>query len=126
MTKPSVKIFGREPAAIIGLLEAVLASLLAFGLLGWAGLDSAEAVGTVMALVSALLGSYVAYVTRDAVLGYVLAAVKAGIALAAVYGLELTMEQAGAVIALTSVVVGFFQRTQTGPAVVPSLHDTNR
>lgn len=119
------KIFGREPAAIVGLIEAVLTSLLAFGLLGWAGLNTAEAVGTVMALVSALLGGYVAYVTKDAILGYVLATVKAGISLGAVYGLDLSLEQSAAVIALTSVVVGFFQRTQTSPSAVPSLHDSN-
>lgn len=119
----SAKIFGREPAAVVGLIEAVLTAALAFGLLKSVGLGSAEAVGTVMAAVSAALGVYVAYVTRDALLGYVVTAVKSGIALGAVYGLNLNLEQSAAVIALTSLLVGFFQRTQTGPAAVPSFSD---
>lgn len=115
------KIFGREPAAVAGLVEAGLTVLLAFGLLRFAGVDTAEELGLVMAVVTSGIGVYVAYVTRDTLLGYVLTAFKASVALAATYGFDLSLEQSAAVIALITAGLGFFQRTQTSPSPDPSL-----
>ena len=117
-------IFGREPAAVAGLLEAGLTVLLAFGLLRFAGINTAEELGLVMAVVTSGIGVYVAYVTRDTLLGYVLTAFKASAALAATYGFDLSLEQSAAVIALITAGLGFFQRTQTSPAANPSLRVT--
>lgn len=104
-------IFGREPAALVGLIEAVLAVLLAFGL----GITQ-DTFGPILALVTALAGVYTAWATQDTLLGVIVGLVKAVLVLAAVYGLTLSDAQTGALIALTTVVVGFFQRTQTSPS----------
>ena len=111
------RIFGREPAALAGLIEAVLATLLAFNMLHLTG----ETVAAIMAVVTASIGVYVAAVTRDTLLGVVILLVKALIGLGAAYGFELGPDKTAAVIALTTVVLGFFQRTQTTPTAKASL-----
>lgn len=108
MSTPSI--FGREPAAWVGLVEAVLTILLAFAI----GV-SQETYGPILAVVTAALGVYTALVTRDTALGAIVGLVKAVLVLSAVYGLTLTDGQTAAIISLVTVVVGFFQRTQTSP-----------
>ena len=107
-------VLGREPAAVIGLVEAALAVLVAFRL----GLD-AEHAALWLALASTVLGVVGAALTRDTLLGVVVGAAKAVLALAVGYGLTLTPEQTGAVIALVALVVSFWQRTQTTPTYAP-------
>lgn len=108
MSTPSI--FGREPAAWVGLVEAVLTILLAFAI----GVTQ-ETYGPILAVVTAALGVYTALVTRDRALGAIVGFVKATLVLAAVYGLTLTDGQTAAIVALVTVVAGFFQRTQTSP-----------
>lgn len=107
-------ILGREPAAVIGLIEACLALLVAFSL----GLD-AEHAALILAVAAAAFGVAGAILTRDTLLGVVVGLVKAVIALAVGYGLTLTPEQTGALIALVTVAVSFWQRTQTTPTYAP-------
>jgi len=116
-----VLIFGREPVVITNAIEGILAALLAFGLLGWAGIDNADEIAIVMAVVSSALGLYVAYVTKDTLLGAVLGFTKAAVALIAAYGYNLTDVQLAQLLAAITVVAALWHRTQTGPAVVPSL-----
>lgn len=111
-----MKIFGREPAAIIGFIEAVLAMVLSFG---WFDL-SQEKVGLIMAVVTAAFGVYTAYVTSETLLGAVIGFAKAALALGAVYGLSLSDQQTGCVIALITMSFGLYQRTQTSPLNTPS------
>lgn len=111
-----MKIFGREPAVIVGTIEAALVLLLSFGLFDL----SQETVGLIMAVVIAAFGVYTAYVTSETLLAAVLAFIKAAVALATVYGFTLTDAQMGAVLAFVSVVFALFQRTQTSPLNVPT------
>lgn len=115
------KIFGREPAFYAGLLEALLATLLSFGMLGFIGIDNAEGIAIVMAVVQGAIGIYVAYVTKDTLLGVGVAFLKSSVALLAYYHYELNEMQLTTLIALLTILLGGFQRTQTGPAVIPSL-----
>lgn len=108
-------LFNREPAAWVGLIESVLAILLAFGL----GV-SQTAFGPIMAVVVAVAGVYTAWATKDTMLGVIVGLAKAVLILAAVYGLTLTDAQTGAVVGLIAIVVAFFQRTQTSPVVDPA------
>lgn len=124
MSTTSVKIFGREPALVVSLIEAGLALLVSFGVLAGLGIRGQEELALVMAVVTSGLGVYLAYVTRDTLLGVVVGFVKAALALAAVYGLELTVEQTGSLIAFITVAIGAWQRTQTGPAAVPSFRSS--
>lgn len=107
-------ILGREPAAWVGLIESLLTLLLAFGL----GIDQTT-FGPIMAVVVAGFGLYTAWATRDTALGAIVGFAKAALTLGAVWGLTLTDAQTGALIALLTVVFGFWQRTQTSPVDAP-------
>lgn len=116
------RIFGREPVVISNAIEGILAMLLAFNLLGFAGVDSAEAMAILMAVVSSVMGLYVAYITKDTLLAATVGVVKAAAALIAAYGYEMTEIQLAQTIAAITVVSALWGRTQTGPAVDPSLN----
>jgi len=105
------RIFGREPAAWVALVEAAIALGVCFGLLGLTG----DQVGLVMAFVSAAGGAFIAWRTREISLGIILGLVRAVIALTAGFGLPLTAGQTTAVIVFVTVVTGLFNRTQTSP-----------
>ncbi|EKA62265.1 pCQ3_59 [Janibacter hoylei PVAS-1] len=113
-TPRALTILGREPAAWVGLVEALLALLVVFTL----GV-SAESAVLIMAVVSALAGVYTAWTTRDTALGAIVGLAKASISLAAYYGLDLSVGQQGALMALVPVLLGFWQRTQTAPVSDP-------
>jgi hypothetical protein len=116
-TGPSkVTIFGREPSVWVGLIESGLAALTAFGIGQWAGLTQ-ETYGTWVVLIAALSGFLTAFLTKDTMLGVTLGLAKAVIAFIAIYGLSLTDQQTGAVIAFLPLLVSLYQRTQTAPIV---------
>jgi hypothetical protein len=104
-------IFGREPALIAGLIKAIIALAVAFGL-GWTG----EQVGLVNAVVAALLGAYLAWVTTEKLASAILSLADAVLALLIGFGLNLTAEQSAAIIALVTITIAMFNRTQTSPA----------
>ena len=111
-----MKIFGREPAFWAGVIEALLALLLA-----WHQFDlTAENVAAIMAVVVAVFGVYTAWVTRDTMLGVLVGLSKAIIALLAAYKLELSVDQVASVIAFVTIVGGVIQRTQTAPLLNPT------
>lgn len=101
----------REPAALLGLVSGVLALLLSLDQLGLTN----EKVGLIMGAVTAVAGIYTAYVTNATMLGVIVGAVNAAFALVAGYGFELSPDTTAAAIAIVTVVVGFFQRTQVTP-----------
>lgn len=105
---------GREPAAWVGLIEALLSLLVVFAI----GVNAESAV-LIMAVVSALAGLYTAWATRDTALGAILGLAKATISLVAYYGLDFTEGQQAALISALAVFVGFWQRTQTTPVADP-------
>ncbi len=111
-----MKIFGREPAVIVGTIEAALVLLLSFGLFDL----TQDTIGLIMAVVTAALGLYLAYVTSETLLAGVLGLIKAALALSAVYGFSLSIEQTGALLAFVSVAFALFQRTQTSPLDNPT------
>lgn len=111
-------IFGREPAAWVGLIEALVAVLVLLPVASALGINQQWAV-LFMAVVSAAAGVFTAVATRDTALGAITGLVKAGIGLFAYYGLDASSEQQATILAATAVVVGFFQRTQTTPVANP-------
>lgn len=115
-----ITVFGREPVLITNTIEGVLACLIAFHALDFIGLSGPDTLAIVMAVVSTGFGVYVAYVTNETLLGAVTGFIKAAIALAAVYGFELTAEQTAGLLSAVAVVFALWQRTQTGPALTPS------
>ncbi len=115
-----MKIFGREPSMVVGLIESALVLLLTAGLLKFVGINSQVEVGILMAVVSSALGVYVAYVTSETLLAAVIGLIKAGVALGAVYKLDISADQTAALIAFVTMTISFWQRTQTSPLTVPS------
>lgn len=110
-----MKILGREPAFLVGVIEAVIALAVAFGL------DlTTEQTALVMAVVVSVFGVYTAYVTHDTLLGVGVGLAKAVLALAIGFGLKLSPDQIGTLLAFITVVAGFSHRTQTAPADTPS------
>jgi hypothetical protein len=117
----NVRIFGREPVVVSNFIEGLLAMALAFKILNPIGIDTAEEMAVIMAVVSSGLGLYVAYVTKDTLLGAMQGFVKATIVLFAAFGYNLTSEQTGALLGIVVLGAAIWHRTQTGPAIVPSL-----
>lgn len=117
---PAPKIFGREPIMIVSTIEGTLAMMVAFGMLEFIGID-ANALPIVMLVVSSGFGIYVAYVTKDTLLGVITGFIKAIFALIAVYGVELSEERTASILTFTTIILALWQRTQTGPAEIPSL-----
>lgn len=111
-----MKLFGREPAAWVGLIEATLALAVAVGWLAW----TREQTALVLAVVMAVFGVVTAYLTKDTMLGVLVGFSKAVIALAIGFGLTLSPELTAAIIGFVTIAVSFFQRTQTSPSPTPS------
>lgn len=111
-------IFGREPAAWVGLIEGVVALLVLLPVASALNIGPEWAV-LFMAVVSAGAGLYTAWATKDTALGAITGFVKATIGLVAYYGLELDPEVQASVMALVPILFGFFQRTQTSPVDYP-------
>ena len=115
-----MKIFGREPAAIVGAIQALLALAISFGWLAGLGLTTQDDLALVMAVVSGAAALYLAYVTSETLLAPVIEVFKAALALAAIYGFHLTTEQTGFAIAAITAVLAGWQRGQTSPLTRPS------
>lgn len=114
-----ILIFGREPAAYVGVIEAALALAVAF----WAPITQHQ-VGLIMACVTAAFGLYTAIATHDSFLAVAVGLAKALIALGIGFGLNLTDVQSGAMIAFVTIALGFFNRQTTTP--VTALHRDRR
>lgn len=104
-------IFGREPALVAGLIESVIALAVAFGL-HW----TAAQVGLVNAVVAALLGAYVAWATKETLASAVLALSKSVLSLLIGFGLDLSTDQTVTIIAMVTMALSMFNRTQNSPA----------
>lgn len=106
-------IFGREPAAWVGLIEAGLA----LAVLTFLHITS-DQTALVMAVVVSLFGIYTAWVTKDTMLGVVVGLAKAALALAIGFGFSLTPDVTAGLIAFVTVAMGLFNRQTTSPVVV--------
>lgn len=114
-----LKFLRRDPAAYVAALEAFLVLAISWG---WFGLTE-DKLPLIMAVASGLLGVVTAILTKRTGFAVAIGLVKSSIALLAGYGLLLTDNQSTAIIGLSVVVLGFFNWTQTSPAVTPGLHE---
>lgn len=120
-----MKIFGKEPAFWLGILQAVLAFFLTVDQLAGGLHLTDERVGVIMATLFAVVGVWQAWLVRDTMLAAVTGLAKAMIALLAAYKFELTPDQiAGVLGILTLVVDGWFTRDRTSPLVNPSFSNS--
>lgn len=117
----TVKIFGREPAALIGALQGVLALLVGFGALEPIGLSTQTDLAVVVGVLTAASAVYLALVTNETLLAPAVELAKAALALGAIYGLAITAEQTSLVIAALTAVLAAWHRGQVIPVANPSL-----
>lgn len=103
------KILGQEPAFFVGVVEAVLAVFLTFGMFK---LDQ-ETVGVIVAAVSATLGLVAAYATKTTLYSALIGFAKAVMVLAVTFGAPLSDAQTGSIIAAITLVAGAYLREKT-------------
>jgi hypothetical protein len=119
-----VKIFGREPALVIGTIVAIISLA---GTLGFSFL-TADQAGLWIVVVNAIAAAAMAWLTRPLQPGIYTYAVGAILALVTAYGLTLTPEQVNAVNALVVPVLALLTRGQVSPVETavtkPSLEPT--
>lgn len=109
------QLLGRDPAALLAAVQVILALLLSFGVLDVIGLKGQDDLAVLVTVLGALVALYLAWGTTETALAALVEVVKAAVALAAIYGLQITTEQTGLLIAAITAVTTAWLRTQTSP-----------
>lgn len=112
-------LFG-EPVAIVGAVQAILIMLVSFGDLDWLGLHTQNDVMTVVAVLTALGAVYLAWSTHRTLLAPVIELFKAGVAVAAIYGFQMSTEHVGIVITAFTAFFALIHQSQTSPIPTPA------
>lgn len=115
MSVHSLTRLGGEPVAIVGAIQAALVMAVSFGWLTDIGLTTQHDVALVVIVVSAVGAAYTAYVTHQTLLAPVVALFQALVNLGVIYGLHISTEQTGMVVAFITAAFALFHRTQTSP-----------
>ncbi|MFD7867303.1 hypothetical protein [Streptomyces sp. NPDC059783] len=109
-----MKIFGREPAALLGLIAVIVKLVAAFGV------DvSSEQQAVINAVAAAAVGLTLAVMASDGVGAALVGLVQAAIALAVGFGLDWSAEKQAVVLSVATAVVAMWDRTQV-TAPVPA------
>jgi hypothetical protein len=114
-----LKVWGREPTLLIGLVASVLSVLVGFNL-DWL---SATQCALVVVVLNALLGAVNALAVRPIAPAAVTYLVGAVAALAAAYGLDVSQEMVGAINGLVLSGLMFATRGQVTPTSDPRVID---
>lgn len=112
-----MKIFGREPSLILGLIAVAVKLAAAFGL------DvSADQQAWINAVAAAFLGLVLALMVHDGVGAAVLGLAQAAMALAVGFGLDWSADRQAVVMSAVAAVVAMYDRTQvTAPVPASAL-----
>lgn len=114
MFKNFLSKLNQEPAALVGVVSAVVAGLVGFHVFAGVGLNT-ETGGLIVAAVEALLGVYLAVKAHQTVFASLSQAFKVLIALAVGFGAHVTDQQALLLVAVAGAAITAFQRTQIDP-----------
>lgn len=117
--KERLKTMFGEPAAAVGLLQVVLAAVVAWDQIG---LSDGQA-GVILGAGSGIAALYQAYITKTVALPVVAQAFNATVALFAGFGLALSTNQTASLYGVVAFVVASWLRTQTGVAIKPGFHE---
>jgi hypothetical protein len=107
-----VKIFGREPALWLTLIQTALAVAVGLGLT-----MTGDQMGLVNAAAAAVLGVVAAFAVRPFPVPLLMGAIQALLALAVGFGLHLDGTQVGLLNAAAAAVVGFIMRMHVSPSM---------
>ena len=108
-TNKPFKLLGQEPAFFVGVVEAILAVFLTFGVFNL----TSETVGVIVAAVATGLGLVAAYATKTTMYSALIGFAKAALVLAVTFGAPLSDAEIGSVIAVITVVAGAYLRAKT-------------
>lgn len=117
----SKQIFGRQPVVIVAAIQAVLTLLVSFHALDGIGLNGADDVLLVAAVLNAAGAVYLSLSTTETLLAPLIELFKAGVALAAIWGLNLTGEQSGLAVVTITAAFALLHQPKTSPQAVLSL-----
>jgi hypothetical protein len=111
----TLRIFGREPAVILGIVSAALSLLVTFNI----GL-STEQAGAVVAVISGVFAAISAALTRPIAPSAFTGLVTVVVALLAAFHFNVAPETVGSLNALVVAVLVFITRGQVAPASQPA------
>lgn len=117
-----MRIFGREPALLLGFAAAALKLLAAFGL------DvSATQQTLINAVLAAVVGVWIAIVARDGAVGAaIMQLAQSGVALFVGFGLDWSAEKQGLVMATIAAFLALWERTQvTAPVATTRIEQAS-
>jgi hypothetical protein len=109
-----VKLFGREPAALLSLIAVVVKLVAAFGVE-----VSGEQQAVINAVAAAAVGVALAAMANDGMGAALVGFIQAALALAVGFGLDWSAEQQAVVLSVAAGVVAMWDRTQV-TAPVPA------
>jgi len=109
------QILGREPSAIIALIQAALTLALAFDWLEFIGLSTQTDLGYLLAVLNGLSALYLAWGTTETALSAIIELFKGILAFLAIYGTSVSVEQTALAVVLINAIATAFLRTQTSP-----------
>jgi len=111
-----MRIFGREPVVWLGAISAVLAVVVTIPDVGF----TAEAAGWVMVIVSGVFTAAEAIMTRPLVVTALTGAVRTVLTGAVYFGLPLSEETSGALVAAMNLVLMLVLAQSVTPAIDPA------
>jgi hypothetical protein len=115
-----MRLFGKEPAFWVGVVQAVLVLFMSWDQMKDAlGLTDLR-VAAIMAVINGLAALYLAFVVRETMLGALTEVAKALFGLLLAYNLVLSPGLMSAILGLIAIVGAGFLRTQASPLVKPS------
>lgn len=113
------KILGREPVVIVSAIQALLALIVSFNGLAFAGIDTQSDVAVVVLVLNGGAALLLAWTTKRTILAPVVELTKALLAFGAIYNFHLTDVQTGYLLGAIPLLVGLFHQEQTAPENTP-------
>lgn len=114
-----MKVFGREPAFWVGVVQAVIAFVLTIAQVADALNLTDERTAWIMAAVNGISALYLAYVMRETMAAALVEVAKALVGLMVAYGIALTTQQMSIVAGLVALIGAGYLRSQGAPLAIP-------
>lgn len=119
-----MKVFGREPAFWVGVVQAVIAFVLTIGQVADALNLTDERTAWIMAVINGISALYLAYVMRETMAAALVEAAKAVVGLLVAYGITLTTQQMSIVTGLVALIGAGYLRSQGAPLAIPKFNSS--
>lgn len=119
-----MKVFGREPAFWVGVVQAVIAFVLTIAQVADALNLSDERTAWIMAVVNGISALFLAYVMRETMAAALVEVAKAVVGLMVAYGIALTTQQMSIVAGLVALIGAGYLRSQGAPLAIPKFNSS--